>query len=421
MPRAEIKREGLKKLSLLVILGLYVTLFPLSRAVGDDRNIALPPTDVSANGTSEPGGPAARNPLFFSPEDGQFDISAFLSERYGFIPMPLIITEPAVGFGGGLNLMFLHDSLGSSIERKSPPSISGAALAATENGTLAGAAYHAGFWRQDTIRTTSAAGATDLNMDFYLRDRAVNLNYKVWFAYQEIMFRLGQSPFFAGSNFVFADIKSERNNRYRPETGNFFDLRFKLGALGVFFQYDSRDSIFTPSSGLFVKFTGRRFDDAFGGNQNFWRYGGKMFCYFPVSPKVNIGIRMEGEAVSGSRVPFFANPYVMLRGIPAMRYQGANMILGETELRWEFVPRWNLVLFIGGGKVYGKRYRFERGNGIVQYSESLADATLHPAGGGGFRYELARKYGLWAGLDFATSDAEDFSFYITVGSAWHAF
>jgi len=258
-------------------------------------------------------------------------------------------------------------------------------------------------------------------MDFYLKNRAKSINLKAVFFYQELMVRIAKSNFFLGLNYVYGDLRTQRNNRRLPSMGDYYDHRYKMGALGSIIQYDSRNSIFTPSEGLFAKATVRHFDECFGGNQNFWRYGGKMFYYLNAGRSVNLGIRIEGEGVSGNRTPFFANPFIMLRGIPSMRYQGQYMVLGETELRWEFIPRWNLVLFAGGGKVFGDEYRFEQGEGVVKYRQDFSDAEFHPAGGGGFRYELARKYGLWAGLDFATSDAKDFSFYITVGSAWSAF
>jgi hypothetical protein len=39
------------------------------------------------------------------------------------------------------------------------------------------------------------------------------------------------------------------------------------------------------------------------------------------------------------------------------------------------------------------------------------------SGGAGFRYELARRYGIHAGLDVAFS-GEDTAVYVQVGSAW---
>jgi len=362
--------------------------------------------------------------LFVSSEDGKFDVSAYLSTKYGFMPIPIIVTEPAVGYGAGLNLLFLHDSMASSAERKSPPSISGLVAAGTENGTRFGAAYHLGFWKEDSIRTTTAVGAMDINMNFYLRDLGVDMNLKGYMAYQEVMFRIKDSDFFLGGNYLYVDIESKRNEGDLPILNPLFEHEFKMGALAAVAQYDTRDTIFTPSKGLFAKATLRRFDENFGGNENFWRYGAKAFYFQPLSDTLIFGLRVEGESVDASdddRVPYMAKPSINMRGIPAMRYQGEKMLLAEAQLRWEFVERWNMVFFGGAGKVFGDEISFESGTGIIKESFSFQDAPTHPAGGVGFRYELARKFGLWGGLDFATSEENDFAFYITVGSAWGAF
>ena len=110
-----------------------------------------------------------------------------------------------------------------------------------------------------------------------------------------------------------------------------------------------------------------------------------------------------------------------MRGISAMRYQGESMLLSELQLRWEFMPRWDLVVFGGAGKVFGEETILNSTNTPVEKTTSFMDADLHTAGGLGFRYELARKFGLWAGVDFATSQDQDLAMYITVGSAWSGF
>lgn len=114
-------------------------------------------------------------------------------------------------------------------------------------------------------------------------------------------------------------------------------------------------------------------------------------------------MRFNGETVNGD-VPYFAYPFVNLRGIPAMRYQGKSALVAEVEYLWGVTPRWSLVFFGGAGKTTSIN-RF-RGNG-----QTVA------AGGVGFRYRLARVLGLHAGIDIAHGP-EDTSFYITVGSAW---
>jgi hypothetical protein len=45
---------------------------------------------------------------FIDPQDGYLDLSKHLMEKQGILPMPILITEPAVGYGGGLAAAYLH-------------------------------------------------------------------------------------------------------------------------------------------------------------------------------------------------------------------------------------------------------------------------------------------------------------------------
>jgi hypothetical protein len=58
---------------------------------------------------------------FVDPQDGHFDISDWMVERQGFLPVPIAINEPAVGYGGGLTLMFVRNSIGENVERAMRP------------------------------------------------------------------------------------------------------------------------------------------------------------------------------------------------------------------------------------------------------------------------------------------------------------
>ena len=87
---------------------------------------------------------------FIDPKDEKFDASNWLLKHRGFLPVPIIITEPAVGYGAGLNLLFFHQSMDEKIAQQQidtgemvngkkkkllPPSISGAVGFKTENDT----------------------------------------------------------------------------------------------------------------------------------------------------------------------------------------------------------------------------------------------------------------------------------------------
>jgi hypothetical protein len=97
-------------------------------------------------------------------------------------------------------------------------------------------------------------------------------------------------------------------------------------------------------------------------------------------------------------------PYVGLRGAPAMRYLGENLAQFEVELRWQLWKRFSLVGFAGDGATWTELERFEKTFNVV-------------TGGGGFRYELARRYKLHMGLDVAFGP-DGPVLYIQFGSAW---
>ena len=58
------------------------------------------------------------------------------------------------------------------------------------------------------------------------------------------------------------------------------------------------------------------------------------------------GFRVESLLATGN-TPFYALPYVSLRGIPALRYQGELTILAKTEQAFNLTYRWRVVGFAG--------------------------------------------------------------------------
>ena len=87
-----------------------------------------------------------------------------------------------------------------------------------------------------------------------------------------------------------------------------------------------------------------------------------------------------------------------------MRYLGELVILAETEARWDFSRRCSLIGFFGAGKTAS----------IIKDHPTTNSAA---SGGAGFRYLLAREFGLRAGIDVARGP-EDWAFYIIIGNAW---
>ena len=342
-------------------------------------------------------------------EDGALDVSDYLLRFHGALPIPVIVTEPAVGYGGGLALAYFSQSFEEQArlsrekgERVEPPDISVLAGLKTENGTWAGGGAYAGFWEGDRWRYVGGLGKAELHLDYFSLSgdgRAYRLDGKG--AIQQLLRRVGDTNWFAGARYVYFSSQS-RFDRGRPEDVLQRELDASIGKLGLVADYDARDNIFTPNSGSFMEVEAAFARGAFGSDSQYQTFYARAFHWQPLGDFV-LGIRGDARVSSGD-VPFYAQPYIDLRGVPAARYQDKNTLVAEVEARWNMTTRWALVAFGGAGKAYGRRQAWD-------------EAKAVGAGGVGFRYLVARKLNMYAGLDVARS-ADDSAVYIQVGSAW---
>ena len=174
--------------------------------------------------------------------------------------------------------------------------------------------------------------------------------------------------------------------------------------MSLLLDYDSRDTLFTPGSGLSSGIRASFYREAFGGDDEFETYKAYAKYFTPLGSKLVLGLRGEIETLDG-KAPFYQYPFIDLRGIPAMRYQGETVSVAEAELRWNFVTRWSLILFGGAGRPDSADF------------VAATDDTVY-AKGAGFRYFIARRFGAHAGVD-AAKGPEDTAIYLTFGQAWY--
>lgn len=97
-----------------------------------------------------------------SADDGAFDISGFLDEAHGFVPVFIPITEPAVGVGGALALVFIDK--GQSGTR---PDISAVGGLKTDNGTDGMFVADSRYWQEGRVQTLAAVIDAGVNLQFY--------------------------------------------------------------------------------------------------------------------------------------------------------------------------------------------------------------------------------------------------------------
>ena len=116
---------------------------------------------------SPPAVPAPTPSKFWSADDGWLDVSSFLDESYGFIPLVIPITEPAVGYGAAGGLTFIDKPLGEAQAGFGRPNITVVGGLGTENGTWGAIAGNMHHWLDDRVQTLVGAIHASVNLDFY--------------------------------------------------------------------------------------------------------------------------------------------------------------------------------------------------------------------------------------------------------------
>lgn len=384
------------------------------------ENTAHPPASTTASPLSKDAPPDTAGSEkktswwsnFKDARDGDFDMSNWLLKHKGALFVPIIITEPAVGTGGGVAAVFFHPPKQSEESKESgrriPPDIYGVAAFKTENGTWGyglGGSFH---FKDDTWRYVGMLAKTNINLDYYTQGllgapREIGYNLNGIFSYQQASRRLGDSDLFLSGRWLYMDIDSRLNT---PGDAQYFkpkEFAQRASGLGLGLSYDSRDNTLTPSKGWLWRLQATAYAPAFGSDNTFQSYRAHVYGYFKLGQDWVLGTRADYRAVRGD-VPFYQQPSIDLRGIAYGRYQDQNVGMVEAELRWNFTNRWALLGFGGAGKAWGRTLNF-------------GDASTHTAEGVGFRYLIARALGLYAGVDWAWSQG-DHAYYIQVGSAW---
>jgi hypothetical protein len=341
--------------------------------------------------------------IFRDPEDGKLDLSNWLLERHGWLPVPVFITDPALGYGLGVALASFHRHEGTGPDgRPIPPSITGVGGLYTETHTWGAAAGHLGIWKRDTIRYRGGIGYADANLEFYLDNRPLDYNLRGGFLMQSLEFRVGGSGFFVGPRYVlFRSSARFADPVGIPGVDPNHD--FANGGLAVDTSFDNRDNMLSPTKGNNLGLGLTRYDKAFGGDYDYWQLDADLRTYHHLSSEWFLNVRFDGAATDGD-VPFYALPYIVLRGVPSLRYQGQDAASVETEVRWQLVPRWSVLAFAGLGRTW-------RGDTRLGQNETAV------SGGAGFRYLIARELGLRGGIDIARGP-EEWVFYIQMGHAW---
>jgi hypothetical protein len=393
--------------------------FLIAVVIGGNPSLQAQETDDQQAGA----GTVATEPGAGDDEATKTDDESKAKKGPSLIPIPIFITEPAIGYGLGAAVGYFHkkkDGSGSSENlapalttetaaqvgkrQKAPPTISGVAAAYTEKGTWGFGGAHSASWKKDTVRYLGVVGYAHVVTTVYFGDQPFDLKLDTGLLYQSVKFRIGDSRFFVGGNLVYLNPKLAFDEEPEDIPVDQFDGRLRDFGVAIHGDYDSRDYTMTPNSGQFVELMAWRHLEVLGGETDYSKIGFKALSFHEMmQKKLVLGLRLDIDS-AGGHPPLWGYPWVTLRGVPALRYQNESTGVVETELRWNIFGRWAVLGFIGVGATRGDVPQYEDESGIV-------------AGGVGGRFNFRPQDNLWVGVDVARGP-EDYVLYIQVGHAW---
>ncbi len=340
--------------------------------------------------------------------DGALDLSRVLVEYNGFVPVLSVITEPALGgFGLALAPIFLT-------QKRRPdggyiaPDLTAAFAMHTANQSWGFGGGRAGTIVPWGLRYRAFAAYADVNMDFYrelpvVGEQRIGMNMKAVPVLLQAIKQVGRTPFYGGLRYVWSRVRSTSRDPVFEDVFPAQELDRTTSLLGAVLEFDTRNNALTTDRGWRAHLDASVSATALGSDYDY--QSGELFVHgwWPFGKGWVSGIRLQADQVWGEPA-FYQLPFLQLRGIPLMRYQGRVTVLAETEQRIHLWRRWSTVAFVGAGRA------------AAAWDEVPAAETPMNVGFGP-RYLLARAFGLQAGVDVAWGP-DSFGWYITLGNAW---
>jgi hypothetical protein len=344
--------------------------------------------------------------------DGKLDFSSFLIDAKGFIPIPFIITEPALGgFGIAVVPTFITPKKRpEGFEGYIPPDITAGFGMYTANKSWMLGALRIGSFPSKGLKYRIGGGIADLNLSFFRNvpnrgEKEFAFSIKTTPLIFSLSKKLIKGDVYFGLQYFFA--KNELTARFTdslPESIKSNTLNSNIASLGTFMDWDKRDNFFTADKGFRVNILYAANDNWTGSDFTYQKLSGFLNWFIPFQRIWISGFRLESNFAFGDP-PFYALPSLSLRGVPTVRFQGYTTTLIETEQRIDFNLRWSAVAFAGVGKALQRKETFGESSTAYNY-------------GAGFRYLIARAFKIRAGIDIAKGP-DSFGWYIVFGHSWN--
>ena len=337
--------------------------------------------------------------------------------RGRFLALPFVITEPAIGEGLGAALIYFHKkpvsdqpkiTNGRNLKKtskrgKPPPTATGVFGMYTNTETFAYGIGHSGSTPTDKYRYIGAVAAMRVNATVYENDDPFKFSMDGTIFYANGKRRWRETNVFIGASVSYLDSTTNfKLDDLQIQPTSVFDFSSTDVGVALSGIYDGRDDTMMPNSGQLYDLTVWRYGENLGGDFNYTTARFKFNSFHKLAEKFVLGFRFEVGTANGD-VPYYAEPFVPLRGIPALRYTGDSAGVIEVEGRYDIAKRWSVIAFVGSGFV-------------DETATSQTEDDIYSYGAG-IRFQALKEQNIWLGIDIAQGP-EDKAWYVQMGHPW---
>jgi hypothetical protein len=281
-------------------------------------------------------------------ENNTADSSSLFKKDLRLVPVPIPISNPTIGSGLALALMYLHQR--EEGDTSAPNSISGIVGMYTSTQSWMTSLFHEGFYSNDKYRLRLALGYGEFHLKFYgigndtiIRDNPVDYKASTYFIMPRFLVRTPFPNWFLGAQHTYLEIENSFDfSNLLPGLPE-IKVPTKTAGLGLVVAYDSRDSNLWPGKGILFETTATNYAEYFGGDYDYEKLKLQFVQYVPLIESVTFAYRIDGQFIDGGP-PFYDLSNLNLRGFDRGRYVDNHAIIVQTQVRWNFYERWALLL-----------------------------------------------------------------------------
>ena len=329
----------------------------------------------------------------------------FFAKDWNWAPVPAIISNPTLGTGLSLALMYMHPRKEGDTSGRSD--VTGIVGMYTSTDSWATGLFHNGSYFEDRLRASGGLFYADFNLKFYgigndspIRDNPIDYNAKINAIMPKVLFNLWSENWFAGPAYKF--MKFDNRFDLSPVLPGLPEVRIptQTAGLGLVVSHDSRDNNMWASSGNWFEIEFADYGEWLSGDFDYEKIKTKFVHYIPLVEQFTLAYSLVGEMISGD-APFYDLASLNLRGFPKGFYSDKVSATAQVQGNWQFHQRWIAMIFGGGGRVSDDL-------------SNMGSETTRWAGGTGIRYVLNEKQKLSLGVDVTYGD-DEFGVYIVMG------